>query len=103
MAKIKKEVLDTIQNLTPEIKADLSSLFDEIDTKDTEISKLQKERKDADQVVERAATLEKTVKERDDMITTLNAKLAALNLPPTRKDDNEHWGIFEPVRELFVD
>ena len=97
----KKSDIEKLENLTPEQKADISALFGEIEQRDTRITQMTKDRADADKVVEKAGQLEKTVKEKDDLISQLNEKLKAASIPPVQAADTSLWGFFAPIYDAL--
>lgn len=76
MAKLTKKDIDSIANLPDQVKADLSALLGEVETKDQEITTLRKANSDADAIVKNAPVLEAAMKERDGKISELTTELA---------------------------
>lgn len=83
--KLKKEELLALETLSDDIKADIASLFADVEERESKIKTLSQQVADADEIVKRAPLVEK---EREGLKTdklALEAKLAEI----TGKDTDE--------------
>lgn len=95
--KLKKEELLAIENLPDAVKADLASLFSDIEERETRIATLTKQAADADEIVKRAPEIEK---ERDALKgekLALETKLAEVT---GKSEDEISLSAFAPFFEL---
>jgi neutral trehalase len=98
MALKKKSDLETLKDLSPEDRADLSALFESIEGQNTQIVELRKKTESADRVVQRNAEMEKLLSEREKLTTELQEKLNALTAKPAPAPEN--WDDLLPFKEL---
>lgn len=107
-----KADIAALKDLSPEDRADITTLFDSLETNNTQIADLRKKNTDADEVVKKNKDLEKLLKEKETLSSELKAKLDALTItaPQTaesfddllpfaqiRKDLEDLFGSDEPA------
>lgn len=102
MAKPTRAILDRLKDLSPTDREELSSLFTDIEERDTRIQKMTAEREDADKVIAKSKDLEKLNQEQAAKITELNGKLSARQVPVTVTQEGIGLGIFDPIIDFIL-
>lgn len=106
MAIKKKLDLDLLANLTPEDKADLSALFDSVESNNAEIATLRKKTDSADAVVKKNGELEKLLEQKEKLSAELQGKLNRLTTSapaPTQNETFDDLSPFSVIREMVND
>lgn len=100
--KTKADLEQYREKLSDSERAEISALFDQIDAKESEITKFKKSSSDMDEVAKRNKDLEKLVQEKETLSKSLQEKLDKLTItaPPPPAPDNSGMGAFAPIGDI---
>lgn len=100
-ATMKRKDIEALQNLPENVRADLFTLLESVETKDREIADMRKKAEDSDKVVAKNADLERLVATRDQEKAGLQARLDALLTRPQGTTTWAELSAFRPFFDIF--
>jgi len=95
-----KKDLDALQGVSPEDRADLSALFEQMESLNSSIATLRSEKESADKVVQKMPKLEEQLQEKENLSRELQAKLDALTIKAPNAPAPGNFDDLFPFAEL---